>query len=66
VVHLVDPDADHLLHAPFVGERLGPERIDAVLWRAVLVDDLFRDHLGVASVAGAERRKRTHHYESGT
>jgi hypothetical protein len=36
------------------------------LWRAVLVDDLFRDHLGVANVARAERGNRTHRYESGT
>ena len=53
MIHLVDPNPHDLLHAPLVRERLGPERIDAVLGRAVRVDGLSRDHLRVADAAVA-------------
>ena len=64
VIHLVDPDPHDLLHAPLVRQRLGPERVDAVLGRAVLVHFLSRDHLRVADAARGKRYNGTQNNEA--
>ncbi len=56
VVHRVDADPGDLLHAPPVGERLRPERVDAVLRRAALVDGLSGNHLRAPDHPRAERQ----------
>jgi hypothetical protein len=48
IVFLFDKKARDLLHAPAVGERLGPERIDAVLRCAIRVESLPSYHLRVS------------------
>src|SRR5581483_10651869 len=52
VIHLIDADAGDLLHAPAVGQRLRPERIDLEDRRAVLVGGLRRRALRVAGGRG--------------
>ena len=42
MVHAVDADAGHLLHAPAVRQRLRPEWIDPEHRRAVLIHGLAR------------------------
>ena len=58
MIHLVDGDPRDLLHAPPVGERVRPERVDAVLRRAVLIHNLARNHLRVSNVDTGERGER--------
>jgi len=49
---LFDKHPGDLLHAPAVGERFGPERIDAVLRRAIRIQSLPRYHLCVSDGRG--------------
>jgi hypothetical protein len=54
VVHRIDRDAGHLLHAPAVRQRLRPERIDAELGRTVRVERLSRYNLRATGEAGGK------------
>ena len=66
VIHVVDKNPHDLLHAPLVRQRLGPERVDAVLRCAVVVHCLSRDHLRVADAARGKRRNGTQNNEGGS
>src|SRR5262245_49795150 len=58
VIHVIHMDAGDLLHAPAIGQRLGPERIDLEDRRAALVDGL-PGGLRLHSIARADGQRQS-------
>jgi len=59
VIVLIDKNAGYLLHAPSIGQRLGPEWVHLEQWRAIVIDSLPLPLLRASDQTGSENQNAT-------